>query len=74
MDKEDNPNRCACGRKATLETHDKFFWVECTRKDCWHGPVVSRKDKALLAWNKIMNIDWYFPTKAKSLEKKKEKK
>ena len=47
-------NRCKCGYKAALQRYEIFFWVECNRKECWHGPVVRRRDKAIMAWNSVM--------------------
>jgi len=49
------PVKCRCGYTAEVEMMEGSHWVFCKRPDCWHGPVVSmRRDKAVKAWNKVM--------------------
>lgn len=54
MTEESTINRCVCGYSGELLQFEIYYWVECTRKECWHGPVVPRRDKAIKAWNKTM--------------------
>ena len=46
--------RCYCGSSAGLMHHEGYYWVQCLRTDCWHGPVNKRRDKALKVWNDLM--------------------
>ena len=49
--------RCKCGYTAYIhsDSNNQFFWVQCSKTDCWIGPVVkTRKDKAISAWKRVM--------------------
>jgi len=55
FEEDEEASRCRCGYRSFVEQMDNYFWVICGRTDCWHGPVVhKRRDKAIVAWNRVM--------------------
>ena len=66
--KEAKMLKCCCGRKPELITEEwegnyvfkNIYYVKCPRTDkeerliCWSGPVKTRKEDAIFAWNKLM--------------------
>ncbi len=47
---------CSCGRKAvsyTIIVTGRIF-MQCSRLNCWEGPVRKTEKEAVKAWNKVM--------------------
>ena len=53
---DEKPLPCGwCGETAMVDVFSPGHWrVHCIMADCWEGPVMPGKRKAVRAWNDIM--------------------